>query len=347
MRRVSLSIVISTWVAVSAMAACVALCASFARATALPTLEELMSEFGFSKEDVQRVRNGELVKTTTQETSERELAAVMVFLVKAPPQKLVSFFEVGKGFRSDPQVQSAIEISGEGTPEDFKEVVLQPGGEKETKRYLDAGPSETLNLSAPEIAAFQALNGTGAAGQTQVEETLRGLLLARYKEYRAKGLAGIASYARGKDKQSQPADDLRRSTEAAKGIKKYTPAFYDVLLNYPQAKPAGLSERFFCIHYAMSGRPNFTLRHRLAMPVENGYVLADREFYVSHQYNDTQAIAALFPVESGTVVAYLDRTVTDQLGGFGASAKQSIGRTMMANQISEIFEKSRAGFPSP
>jgi hypothetical protein len=72
--------------------------------------------------------------------------------------------------------------------------------------------------------------------------------------------------------------------------------------------------------------------------------LADREFYVSHDYNETQAIAALLPVENGTVVTYVNRTTTDQLGGFGASTKQSIGRSMMAKQISEIFEKSRAGF---
>ena len=335
---------IATRVAVRALVACVVLCGAGKRVQAVPTLEEVMADFSFSPDDVQRVRKGELVKTTTKETTERELAAVMVFLVKAPPKELLSSFEIGKGFKSDPQVQSATEIKGEGTVDDFKSVVLQPGGDKETQRYLDAEPGDTLNLSTAEIAAFQALKSKGGAGKPQVEEELRRMLLARYQAYRAKGLAGIAPYARGKDKQSQPADDLRRYTEAAKGVKKYAPAFYDVMLNYPQAKPAGFSESFFCIRYAMSGRPNFTLRHRLAMPVEDAYVLADREFYVGHEYNDTQAVAALLPVENGTVVTYLNRTTTDQLGGFGASAKQSIGRSMMSKQISEIFEKSRASF---
>ena len=180
----------------------------------------------------------------------------------------------------------------------------------------------------------------------QVEDAVRRLLLARYQAYRAKGLAGIAPYARGSDKQSQPADDLRRATEAAKGVKKYAPAFYDVLMNYPQGIPAGLTQHFFYIRYAMSGRPVFALRQRLALPVEDAYVIADRDFYVSSGYNDTQAVAALLPVEGGTVVAYLNRTTTDQLGGFGASAKQAIGRGMMAKQISAIFEKARSGFKS-
>jgi hypothetical protein len=313
------------------------------RAAALPTLDELMADFGFAKDDVQRVRNGELVKTTTKETSNREIAAVMVFLVEAPVKTLISMFEAGGGLRNDAQVQAVTEIDGDGTVDALDAVVLEPDGDKEAERYLEAEPGDGLNLSAPEITAFRALK-TGGGGRTQVEAELRRQLLARHQDYRAKGLAGIAPYARGKDEQTQPAEGLRRATEAAAGIKRYAPALHDALLNGPQGRPAGLEQRFFCIRYAMSGRPTFTLRHRLAMPVEDAYVLADREYYVSHDYNEMQAIAGLLPVEGGTAVLYLNRTTTDQLGGFGASAKQAIGRKMMANQISEIFEKSRAAF---
>jgi hypothetical protein len=325
----------------TAIALCtVALCGAGTRAVAVPTLDELMADFDFSKDDVQRVHNGELVKTTTKETSERELAAVMVFLVKAPVSKMLVSLKSGPNPRNDPQMQAVTEISADGTFVNPKVVVLQPGGDKEAQRYLGAEPGDTLNLAVPEIGSFTALKG---AAQPQVEDAVRTMLLARYQAYRSQGLAGIAPYARGKDKQSQPADDLRRYTDVAKGLKKYAPAFHDVLMNYPQGRPAELKERFFCIRYAMSGRPNFALRHRLAMPLGDAYVIADRDFYVSSGYNDTQAIGALLPVENGTVVVYLNRTTTDQLGGFGASAKQAIGRNMMGKQISEIFEKARAG----
>ncbi len=327
-------------VVISALSVGLMLCAANTPARAVPTVDELMADFDFSKDDVQRVRNGELVKTSTKETSERELAVVMVFLVKTPVQKLLASLKGGPSSRYDSQIQAVTEISAEGAFVNPKAVVLQPGSEKETKRYLGAEPGDELNLSTAEIATFAAAKG---AGQPQVEDAVRQMLLARYQAYRSQGLAGIAPYARGKDKQSQPADDLRRATGAAKGLKKYAPAFYEVLMNYPQGTPPDLTQQFFCIRYAMSGRPNFALRQRLAMPLENAYVLADRDFYVSHEYNDTQAIGALLPVESGTVVMYLNRTTTDQLGGFGASAKQAIGRNMMAKQLSEIFEKARAG----
>ena len=331
---------------IAVLCAFVALCGAGARAFAAPTLDELATEFGLSADDVQRVRSGELVNTTTKETSDRELAVVMLFLVKAPVQKLVASLKAGPSSRNDPQIQSVTEITTAGAFAAPKSVVLQPGGDKETQRYLNAEPGDTLNLSVAEIATFAALKASGA-GQPQVEDAVRQLLLARYQAYHDKGLAGIAPYARGEDKASQPADDLRRATQAAKGVKKYAAAFEDVLMNFPQGTPAGLKQRFFCIRYGMDGRPNFALRHRLAMPLDDAYVVADRDFYVSSGYNDTQAVAGLLPVADGTVVVYVVRTTTDQLGGFGASAKQAIGRGMMAKQIKAIFEKYRAGFKEP
>jgi hypothetical protein len=311
-----------------------------ALASAVPTLDTLMTDLGYKDADVQRVRRGELVTTTTKETNAREIATVMAFLVKAPVKTLVGAFEIGAAFRNDPQVKAVTEIRGDGTVGDFKAVVLPP---KEAQHYLNAAPGDALNLSSEEIAAFQALKGSGT-GQAQAEEALRRMLLARYQAYRARGLAGIAPYARSGGKSSSAADDLRRATEAAHVLKAREPAFYAALLNYPADVPAGLTERFFCVRYEMGGRPNFTLRHRLVLPVGDAYVAADREYYVSREYNDVQAIAALLPVEDGTIVLYRTRTTTDQLGGFGASAKQAIGRRMMTRQISEIFEKTRAGF---
>jgi hypothetical protein len=310
-------------------------------ALAAPTLDRLMADFGFHKDDVQRVHDGEMVKTTTKETSDREIATVMVFLVKAPVKTILSAFEAGMFFHYDPQVQASVEINGDGALEDFKSLVLEPGGDKEAQRYLDAAPGSTLNLSTSEIAAFRALRASGTTGQPQVEQQLRQMLLARYRAYRSQGLEGIAPYARGEDEQTQPAEALRSATQFAKALNKYAPSFYAVLLKYPQEQPPGLSERFFWLRYAMDGRPNFTLRHRLAMPIDETYVVADREYYVGFDYNETQAIAGFLPIAEGTAVVYEDRTTTDQLGGFAASGKQAIGRSILAKEIGDILQKVR------
>jgi hypothetical protein len=274
-----------------------------APAAAAPTLEALMADLGFTPADVQRVHAGEMVETGGKETSEREIAAALVFLVEAPPATLVSNFEAGKSFADDPNVKSVIELRGEGSLADFAKLVLDPAGDAEAKRYLAAAPGEELNLSADEIAGFAALGKSGG-GKAQVEEKLRGMLLARYQAYHAKGLAGIAPYARAGGKLTQPADDFRRETQASAMVKSNAPSFHAYLLAHPAGKPPGLEERFFCIRYAMDGRPNVSLRHRLALQLDDVWVAADREFYVSHSYNDVQALAALLPVESGTVVVF-------------------------------------------
>ena len=300
-----------------ALCTAAALCAAPHSAAALPTLDELLAGLGFSKDDATRIRNGELVEASAKETSERELAVAMAFLVKAPVEKLLGTLKAGPSPSNDPQLQAVTAMTDAGAFADPRVVVLQPGGDKETQRYLDAAPGDTLNLSDAEIARFQALAG---GAQDQVEDALRQMLAARQRAYRSQGFSGIAPYARGKGKASQPADDLRRAVQAAKGLQKYAAAFHQVLANYPQGATPALQQEFFCLRYAMSGRPTFALRHRMSMPVDDAYVVADRDYYVSSGYNDTQAVGALLPVQNGTVVFYLN------------------GRHMMAKQITEIFE---------
>jgi hypothetical protein len=137
-------------------------------AFAAPTLDEVAADFGLNKDDVRQVHNGELVNTTTRETCDRELAVVMVFLVKTPVQKLVASFKGSPSPRNDPQVQSVTEINAEGTFAESKSVVLQPGGDKETQRYLNAALGDTLYLSIAEIASFAALKAAGSTGQIYI-----------------------------------------------------------------------------------------------------------------------------------------------------------------------------------
>ena len=71
-------------------------------------------------------------------------------------------------------------------------------------------------------------------------------------------------------------------------------------------------------------------------------IVIQRQFYVARSYNVEQAIAGFFPVPQGTLVVYGNHTFTDQVTGFGGSAKQSIGRRVMGGKLKELFEKARA-----
>jgi hypothetical protein len=52
-----------------------------------------------------------------------------------------------------------------------------------------------------------------------------------------------------------------------------------------------------------------------------------------------QTVAVVFPVESGTVVFYANRTATDLVTGFASGIAKKIGRTLMRSEIGRIVEE--------
>jgi hypothetical protein len=310
-------------------------------AAALPTAEELLAEIGFSSDAKQQVLDGKFVTTGLEPTSKRELAMAMAFLINEPPAKLIA--EVKKDLVTgvDPDTTGHGVISGSGSLDDFKGVSFGSDAKKQAKAFLAAEPGEDLNLSTTEIGAFEALAKQGGDAKT-VEDQLRKLLLARLQAYHSQGLDGIAAYARDDNKQTDAGGDLRRAVEAASGLKKNAPNFYEALLNYPKSRPAGFEEEFSWTHYMAHGSPVFLLSHRSWMPDGDAWLIAQRQYYVTSSYNSVQILAGFLPVKSGTLVIYLNRTSTDQVTGFGGSTKRAMGTKVMTSQIKGLFEKVKA-----
>ena len=310
-------------------------------ATALPDAKDLLTEIGFPADANQQVLDGKFVTTSLEPTSERELAMAMAFLVDEPPAVLIEEAKENLVAKVDPDTLANGAISGSGSLEDFKGVAFGSDAKKQSKSFLTAKPGEDLNLSTAEIGAFAALAKQG--GDTKaVEDQLRKLLLARFQAYHGQGLDGIAPYARSDGKQTDAGGDLRRAVEAASGLKKNAPDFYDAVLNYPKSRPAGLNEDFGWSHYMAHGTPVFLLDHRIWMADGEAWLMANRQYYVTAGYNVVQILGAFLPVKNGTLVIYLNRTSTDQVTGFGSSTKHTMGTKVMTSQIEKLFEKVKA-----
>ena len=313
-----------------------------------PPVGEILLDIRFSDKEQQLVREGRIVERTIGEGSERELAFGMALLVKAKPEKLAESYRKATVFEVVQQVKAHGRISGAGALADFAGLALQPNPEKEAQRYLDAQPGEELNLEAKEIAAFQALKSAGAKNPVpvkEVEQLVRQELLARYQAYRAKGLAGIAPYARAKGAQRLAGDELLQAAKGSVYLAKYVPVFYDLLLDYPAAKKKAelknLEESFYWVNLELFDRPTFVLMHRMALQVGDAYVAVERQFYTSHEYNSMQQLAAALPTQDGTLLLYVGRVSTDQVGGFGSSAKHPVARSLAAPYLKDMFESVR------
>jgi hypothetical protein len=296
---------------------------------ALPDAATLLADLGFSPDDIAKVQAGEFVNESMQSSSPRELTAAFAFKVDTPPAKLVADLRSGIGMKVDPSMKASGEIHGAGSDADFAKLVIAPDV---AASY--AKGSGDLNLSTAERASFANL------GAADVAKQLRAGLLARIAAYQAKGLAGIAPYARGSESRS-PGEDLRLATNASKALAKYEPSAYQLVLDYPAKKPAGFSEGFRWSQFDAHGVPTIALTHGMFVPDGDAYLVVQRQFYVSTGYNCEQAIAALVPTGAGTIVVYGNRTSTDQITGFGGGAKRSIGSSMLESQLQGIFEKVR------
>ena len=279
--------------------------------------------------------SGQIVRgDSIKPASERELVAGMAFLVKDTPKDFVQKLKAGLAVKVDPQTQQTGLFNGAGSASDIAKLTLEPKAASRAQAYVNASPGGDLNLSAQEIATFNALQPTPAA----VTPAVQAQLLARMQAYQTKGLDGIAPYARSSGTRSV-ADELRTMTKAAAALQKFVPSAYRMLLSYPQNKPAGMEETFRWSQIDAHDTPTYTLTHALFVPDGNAYVVVQRMFYVSAGFNCEQAIAALIPVQGGTVMVYGNRTSTDQVAGWGGSAKRSIGSKLLESQLESLAGK--------
>jgi hypothetical protein len=323
-------------------------CSPVLEASALPTAEELLQELKLSDGGRQSIREGNIVTWNTTEGSDRELALGMALLAQTKPANLVPLFREAAAFKHVSSITAFGKIEGEGTVADFAEVKLAPNGEKEARRYLEAEPGDDLNLDAKEIAAFHALKAAskeGAVPIQKVEALIREGLLARYQAYHAKGLAGIAPYARTSGRQTFPSDELSIATKESPLVAKYLPSVYHTLLNYPSVKfkeAEELEEQFYWVTIEVFGRPTYVLSHHLGFRIGEAIVLVDRHYYASHDYNGLQQGALALPTKDNTLVIFLSRVSTDQVAGFGSSVKHPVARVLMTPYFKDLLEALRA-----
>ena len=323
--------ILTGWVVVGVLS----ICGLAQVARAQPAADQVLTDAGLSADDKQSVTSGQFVNVSVGGVSDRDLAFAIAFLVKTSPEALAKQIVAGELITADTQVKTFGELSGEGSLADFAKLTLTGD---EAKALSSAKAGDALNLSASEIAAFKALAGGPASA---VQEQLRRMLLARYQAYRASGLAGIAAYDRGSGRTSDPAADLRKASQATKGLQKYMPAFQKVLLDYPKATLPGMQEKFFWLKSLIHGEMTYVLAHVLVAADGAARVVARREYYVSTGYNAEQTVAGFLPVQGGTVAVTSIHAFTDQVTGVGGSMKRSIGSKVMAGKMKEIYEAAR------
>jgi hypothetical protein len=299
-----------------------------------PSVQAVAHALGFDEAAVRNAKAGQVVSRSIEESSRSEIGAAVAMLVKAPIEKIIGRL-AGAGFAElDPSVLAHGRIQTPATAASFAGLRIPPA---ELERLSRAAPGTDLNLSTEEIGALQAAAPQGAEA---VGDAFRGLLAARVEAYRARGLAGLAPYARSGGGTTSPADALRAAFDASGFLAKYAPGLHGALANYPKPVPAGFDDRFVWALIDVQGRPAVVLIHRLVSSSGDALGISERQFYASQGFNAMQVLIGLLPVEEGTAVFYTNRTSSDQAARFGRMA-QSMGRRMLVGEVTRFFTAAR------
>ncbi len=329
----------------SAMLAVLLLNAGLALAD--PKADELIAASGIPPGDVARLQKGEIVAFSVPETTAKSLASGIAMYVKAPPAKAADLVRRGSLLAADPDVIAHGDLGAGAGAEDFRKFAYTPAQSEEAKDLLEVKPGSDFNLSSQEIASFSALKGGVNAGNGKalaeaVSDRYRKILADRLHAYRESGLSGIAKYDRGNGETADPGAELANDARDSKVLARYFPELHQALLRFPAGLPAGTDSRFFWVNRKVENRPTPVLAHRLIYSLDDGAVMVQREFYVGHSYNSSQAVASSLPYLDGALVLYAMRSSTDQVAGMGQSLKHSIGREQLLKEITKKFQRLKA-----
>jgi hypothetical protein len=309
---------------------------------AAPTFDEALSALGFGADAKARILKGEILSKDLAEGSDKELAAVLAFRVRAPLAQLLEAARSGKTLAVDS------DILGLGkAPTEFDQLGYTPAEAGEAYAVLNVAPGSKFNFSKAEIERWQALKAKlkgadprkDAAALAAVNAQYRAILADRLAAYQKGGLPAIAPYTRGKT-EAKPGEELAIAEKGSLAGKAF-PEFQKALAGYPTANQTGLEHDYLWIKQRVEGRPILILTHRMYLQGKDYIVGAQRQIYVGASYNSQQSITG-GREEGGLVLAiYGNRCSTDQVAGMGSGMKHGIGRGQMVGELKSHFENVR------
>jgi len=301
----------------------------------------LLEQLPFSQQEKRQISQGELVTTQVKESEDHELAVLLAFVVNTTAAELKQHFIKGTWIDLPEPILMHQKLTPLSTLKDLSTLKFSINETDEIDNFVTAQAGNGLNLSGAEITQFQSLaqDQTENSVKKTVEEQLQRLLFNRFQTYTTGGAKTIPPYQREQGKQFYLGEYFQRITSFDSILQQYYPVFYKTLNQYPLNKPAQLHESFFALKLKVEGHPTFALMHRMLLEEGDAFAVSLRQFYVTQSYNGEQVLGLFIPIEQGMLVLGLFRTSSDAVAGFGSSVKHSIGRRLLAYNLTQYYEK--------
>lgn len=300
-----------------------------------------------SPEQRRRLVAGDTIAYQLLETSDTELGAGVAMYLPVPLGRAAEVLTSPDVVLREPSITASGPVAA-GATAGF---TFLPGEISEAQDALDAAPGSRLNLAPLEIEAFRAAKARLRSGERSVvleaaASQWRTLLAQRGQAFQARGLDGIAPYAR-RAGVSDPAALLRVAAADARIVAHVAPRLADSLLRFPAEQSPSAISRFYWVKRLVQGRPTPILIHHLVDVSPTMALYVERHIYVGHTYNASQILCAAVPLEDGVLILSSNRVSTDQVAGFGGEMKRLVGRRQLRAEIVKRFDRIRAALAAP
>jgi hypothetical protein len=304
-----------------------------------------------SPEQRRRLLAGETIGYQVPETGETELGAGVAMYLPVPLARAAEMLTSHDVVVREPSITAYGPIPVGATGAALGALALGAGEIAEAQDLLDAGPGARFNLASAEIDMLRGGRGAGCCrdrGAVLEAATARWrtLLLQRAQAFQARGLDGMAPYAR-RGGVSDPAAVLRVAAGDARIVGHLMPRLADALLRFPAEQSSTAISQFYWVKRQVQGRPDPILIHHLVDVTPQLALYVERHFYVGHSYNASQILCGALPYEDGVLVFSSNRVSTDQVAGFGGEMKRMIGRRQLRGEIVRRLDRIRAALVKP
>jgi hypothetical protein len=298
-----------------------------------------------------RLLAGETVIYAVPDPTEVELGAGVAMYLPVPLARVAEMLTSPDLILRDASITASGPIPADATPLALRGFALAGGELGEAQEVLEAAPGSRFNLSTAEIDGFHAARATVRPGdRSSVLEAAasqwRVVLLQRAQDFRARGLEGVAPYAR-RGGSADPAALLRVAAGDARIAAEVAPRLAAELLGFPADPSPTATSQFYWVRRQVQNRPTPIVIHHLTDVTATRALYVERQVYVGHTYNASQILCVAVPYEDGVLILSSNRVATEQITGLGGDMKKLIGRRQLRGEIVKRFDRLRAALVRP
>ncbi len=202
-------------------------------------------------------------------------------------------------------------------------------------------PARNLNLNTEEAEKLKSLSSTAGDLESRVRSTLAEIFAARLNAYDRQGLPGVQPYVRINGEVVRPADELRNAIRGLAFLADEFPGFVDALGAPTSGPSARLTRQYYWMERQVENDKVLALSTELRMRDSGVAIGADVHFYASREYNAMLTLIGVIPYGKDWMVFTINHTFTDQVQGFGSSARRAMGRNLVATELGKQLAETR------